>query len=309
MNKTSKNNNYIYGAIGRTILVKNKTNFDKSLSKESLSKESVSNKNSHNILIMADMHDHLQKCKSSINVSDWLKSKFETSTILLEEVDRNNVYLKELWKTSEHTQGLKNLYLNNQKNINPIDIRPQLIEYSWELFDSLDNEDKNSTLKQYLSIIDSFFNYKFTVLLSKNYYKELHKQNNNNLIKKHFNLIKKTYNEFLTKYDYLLNYKMKIIIKKFYEINKYINKTLDQIMEWYTCAEIYINVFNKNVILHAGLAHTDKIIKWLIILYNYKRVSEQGINSMMDTNIYTDKPNGCIELNEYNSLFGGGIFK
>lgn len=285
MNKISRNNDYIYGGIGRTILVNN--NLQKN----------------HYILIIADMHDKLEKCKSSINIGDWLKSKFNTSTILLEEVDRKNIVLKELWSKSEHTQSLKKLYLNNQKNINPIDIRPQLIAYSLELFDSVDDSDKNITLKDYLSIINSFFNNTFTPLLSKEYYK----LQNNKLIKRHFHLIKKTYLEFLTKYNYLLNYKMKIIVNRFYKINKYINRTLDQIMEWYSCAEIYSNLLNKNVILHAGLAHTDKIIKWLILLYNYKRVSEQGINRITDINIYNDKQNGCFEVNNFTRLFGGGI--
>ena len=38
--------------------------------------------------------------------------------ILLEEVNRNQVKLLELWPNSDHIQNLKNLYLNNRTKNN-----------------------------------------------------------------------------------------------------------------------------------------------------------------------------------------------
>jgi hypothetical protein len=73
-------------------------------------------------------------------------------------------------------------------------------------------------------------------------------------------------------------------------------------MEWYICACIENNK-NKPIILHLGLAHSDKIIKWLQNLYNYIILSSQGINYMNEIN---NNIQGCIQLPEYiDKQFGG----
>ena len=108
------NTNNIYGAIGYTILANN----DKL------------------IMIMSDMHDELQSCKNNISISKWFEDKIMkgNTEILLEEVDRiDGSELNELWPDSKHTQELKQLFLNKVKVIKPVDIRPFMIKYSWEL--------------------------------------------------------------------------------------------------------------------------------------------------------------------------------
>jgi hypothetical protein len=77
----------LYGSIGYTIL--------------------NNNQNDKKILIFADMHDKLKKCDNYTKMADWMKGKFNKSKILLEEVNRKNIYLKELWLKGEHTQELK----------------------------------------------------------------------------------------------------------------------------------------------------------------------------------------------------------
>ena len=117
----------VYGAIGFTLL--------------------TNNNNNNNVIIFSDMHDKLEKCKEYINISDWLKNKINTSKILLEEVDRNNNEFFELWKSSEHTQNLKNLYLNNINNIKAIDIRPIMIPFNWEILELENNNNLTSKKK------------------------------------------------------------------------------------------------------------------------------------------------------------------
>jgi hypothetical protein len=113
------------------------------------------------VLIMADRHDNLPPCNVDYNkVSDWLKSKFDVADILLEEVKRtNNTELGELWATSEHTQELKELYLDNVNVVIPIDIRNSYIPYSWELYDK-NEQGHNIFFYQYLSYINKFFSLK-----------------------------------------------------------------------------------------------------------------------------------------------------
>ena len=80
----------IYGTIGYTVLKNISTN--------------------NKIIILADMHDTLPSCTNQTNISDWFKSKFKSSKILLEEVPREGFKLEELWPQSPHTQELKKLF-------------------------------------------------------------------------------------------------------------------------------------------------------------------------------------------------------
>ena len=99
----------IYGAIGYDLMVNNKK---------------------HKIIIFADKHDDIENCGDSIDMDDFFKKIItETSTeVFIEEVERTdktkNIAL--IWKGSEHTEGLKDLYINNQKDIYGIDIRHHL---------------------------------------------------------------------------------------------------------------------------------------------------------------------------------------
>jgi hypothetical protein len=265
----------IYGSIGNTIL-KNPSN-DKY------------------IIIFADNHDTLVKCDNYINIDDWLKSKFNTSHILLEEVTREKFDLEELWSTSVHTQKLKKLFLENKEKIIPIDIRPFLIPFNWEI---LEKENKIK-LYEYLEEIDNFFCLANNYLKSKLNVYTFSKLHNTDL-GYHYILIKNQYFKFLNKYKYLLKLELKDIIDKYKDSLDEINNLLDAIMEWYICACIY--KCDTSHIIHTGLFHSESVIQLLKSIYNYDIVSENGINKINDNNINNNY--GCVQLSkDHNLLF------
>lgn len=298
----------IYGAIGYT-LFKNNINKKK-------------------ILILSDMHDTLPMCKDNIIITDWFKSKFDSSQILLEEVPHDkrsdslkientilekflnmimNIFnlnptsdmeLKELWPTSHHTQELKKLYLLNPDIISAVDIRPFLIPFSLEVI-SMGIEKNPIKFKDYFRKIDLFFSTKENFVQEK-----LQNYKINNLkhtkLGKHFLLIKKIYYQFLVKYK-------KIIEKNIIEIidNDLIENTndlLNEIMEWYICAHIDLHK-DKSTIIHVGLAHSEKVVEWLSTHYEYKFINNFGINKIKNTH---DNIKGCFPMSdELDSQFGG----
>jgi hypothetical protein len=255
------------------------------------------------VLIMADRHDNLPPCNVDYNkVSDWLKSKFDVADILLEEVKRtkNNV-LGELWATSEHTQDLKNLYLDNANNnvIKPIDIRNNYIPYSWELYDK--NEiGHNIIYYQFLSHINKFFSLKDEKLKAQiplyniNYLKH-------NVLGIYFLLIKYNYKDYVEKYKHHLYANINDIIdnkKIFLEFND----ILHSILEWYAIAET-INSTKNKIIIHTGLAHSEKIVYYLQRIFNYEIIDEQGTNTIGDL---TRPVTSCFLLpSEIAAQFGG----
>jgi hypothetical protein len=262
----------IYGSLGYTIL----------------------NNNNHNIIIFADMHDTLKSCNDNIIISDWMKDKFNSSYILLEEVERiDDMKLGELWSTSKHTQELKKLYLNNPTKIIPVDIRPFLIPFSWEI-----NKDADMTLYNYLIMIDNFFCIEDLHLSKKlKYY-------NKKLILvktlgKHFLAMKHIFYNFIIKYNKYLYLKLNEIND---DILVQINELLDFIMEWFICSNIN-SLLDKSIILHAGLAHSQNIIVLLNKIYNYNIVYQNGVNYIDDVD--ENNINGCVKiLNKYTQLFG-----
>jgi len=262
----------IYGTIGYTIL-KN---------------------DNHNVIVFADMHDQLLDCNNNITISNWLKNKFDTSYILLEEVDRNTDFkLKELWTESTHTQELKKLYLNNKDIILPVDIRPFLIPYNWEM----DKETDKTLLHEYLLLIDNFF------CINNKYIKKQIINYNNNLLNnisgKHYIILKYKYYSFLLKYYKLLYSELKDIDNNILEE---INDLLNDIMEWYICSKIYI-LQNKSNIIHTGLAHSQNVIKLLIQIYKYNIETASGIN-VIDKKLDNIKT-GCVNIIlKYDKLFG-----
>jgi hypothetical protein len=265
----------VYGSIGFTILSNNR----------------------HKILILADMHDSLPNCSNQISISEWLKTKFNNSHILLEEVPRDNVILEELWSNSPHTQLLKNLFLKNSKIIIPVDIRPFLIPFSWEIIDS---EFNNVTLFQYLKNIDDFFSLKNPYIYRKlpNYRLKYLTQSK---IGEHYINIKENYELFLKNNEENLIKTIIYLYKNNIKVLESVNNILNNIMEWYICAKI--NLYkNKPVILHTGLAHSEKIIKWLQNNYDYNIITQNGINNLDETiNTTLD---GCIHLPaQYNNIF------
>jgi hypothetical protein len=270
-------NKIIYGAIGWTLLVQ---------------------KNKSNVIIFSDMHDTLPTCDNKINISKWLETKFKSSKILLEEIPREEKEeIEDLWENSPHTQELKELYINNSKLIYPIDIRLKLLPFSWEL---INNYDKNIKFKKYLKYIDDFF-----CLKSKYIIENLQIYNINEIINsksgEHYIQIKKNYKKFLCKYKNYKNITIKQIYKNKKEILDQINNILDEIMEWYICTNIIINT-TKPTILHTGLIHSEKVIEWLLKLYNYEIKNSYGINKINEIN----KEHNCVLLAEKTEeLFGG----
>lgn len=275
----------IYGTIGYTLLKNPNTN--------------------KKIIILADMHDRLPECINHTNVSDWFESKINSSKILLEEVPREKVTLHELWENSPHTQNLKKLFLKNQNIIHAVDIRPYLIPFSWELLSDLKtsiDEYYDIKLKKYLRKINSFFILQFEYLIEKLPNYKIEKLVHTKL-GKHFLEIKKNWKKFVENNHIYLNSKMRILYKDNSNELEKVSDILDEIMEWYICANIDLNS-DKSIILHTGLAHSDKVINWLINHYNFTLEDSVGINKMDE--IILKPMSGCVPLpDDVNNQFGG----
>jgi hypothetical protein len=209
--------------------------------------------------------------------------------------------LDELWSESIHTQQLKNLYRNNSDLVNPIDVRPYLIPFSWEILEKINKyEQFNMSLKNYLREIDNFFCLKFYKIL-KNINNDKTKLIKTNL-GRHFILIKKMYGKFLLTFKQYLNKSIVNIYKNKIELLFEVNNIIDNILEWYVCSHIEIDK-NTRSILHTGLVHSEKIIFWLSKHYDYKIIRREGINHLeeSDNNVF-----GCVHIpEEFNILFGG----
>jgi hypothetical protein len=264
------------------------------------------NKNNNKyIIIFSDNHSQLNKCNNYMDISIWLKQKFSSSHILLEEVNHDDFKFKELWESSDHTQKLKKLYLNNKNKIKPIDIRPYLIPFSLEIFDNY-KDDSKITLYNFLNIIDSFYklNHTFFIKNSNIYnliqdyifyhkFSKFYKHSNNVSFINHFLYIKNNYKLFLKKNNKLLKLSLIDIYNNHQYIFEEINSLLNDIMEWYICSCII--KCNKTHILHSGMFHTTNVIKLLKNYYNFKIIIDKN---------YNISDNGCITINKkYDDLF------
>lgn len=263
-------------------------------------------KGNKKIIVLADQHNTLPECDNKINIGMWFKKKFNTSKILLEEVPREDNKLIELWQESPHTQELKNLYLDNSTIISGMDVRPFMIPFSWEVLEDINLSDKNYniTIIEYLKEIDNFFTLQNKYLIDNlsNYNYDILK---NNLLGKHFLIIKRRYNDFLKDLSSkkLLNEKIRFLYNNYNTKLLSLNNLLDDIMEWYICGQIHL-YSDKPIIIHAGLAHTTKIIKFLESHYEYDIKYQEGLNDLE----YAFNRNrvGCINLpNEIDVQFGG----
>jgi hypothetical protein len=248
------------------------------------------------ILLYADKHDDNMGCDNTTDMAGWMKTKFTSSNIILEEVPRNEESkLEELWPTSYHTQNLKNLYLENPHIIKGSDIRTYLIPYSWEL--DRPEEQGSINLLEYIKMIDEFFSLKNEYCIKT---LPIYKNLQHTLKGKHFMILKKNFNNFLNKYQSLLRESIDTIKKNNYSVLRELNDILDSIMEWYTIANINDN---RNNVIHVGLAHSEKIAEWLTTHYKYIIEMEHGINYMkyLSSNV-----SGCVKLShEIDTQFGG----
>lgn len=268
-------------------------------------------KGNRKIIILADQHDTLPECDNKINIAIWFKKKFNSSKILLEEVPREDNKLIELWQESPHTQELKKLYLDNPTIISGIDIRPFMIPFSWEVLEQIDtlNKNYNMDMIEFLKEIDNFFSLQNTFIMNSlsNYNVNILKDT---LLGEHYLLIKKKYEKFLVELnnEELLTQQIRYLNDKHNTKLSILNNLLDDIMEWYICAQI--ELYNdKSIIIHAGLAHTDKVIKLLQTHYKFEIKYQEGINSM--SSISFDPRSGCIQVpQEIDNQFGGKkVFK
>jgi hypothetical protein len=74
-------------------------------------------------------------------------------------------------------------------------------------------------------------------------------------------------------------------------------------MEWYICAQIELYK-DKSIIVHAGLAHTEKIVDLLKSHYGFEIKYQEGINNL--SKIDFGSRSGCINLpKNIDEQFGG----
>ena len=226
------------------------------------------------IILLSDIHSGVSYCeRDSIMIDKWLDSKSSSNDVLLEEVIRENFSLTDLWPGAEHTQRLKKLNRTNSK-IKPIDIRPLLIPYSWELLETSNYQLKNMTLSEYLQRIDNFFNLKKTKLMMDYLVPEIKKllkdsdEKMRRLLLSHFEEMKQLYLDYIDTNRDLLEKSMYDLFNSNKDVLEEVNNITSMIMEWY----ILLLIFNSktNSILHLGLAHSNRLLDFLIEVY--KRV-------------------------------------
>ncbi len=257
------------------------------------------------ILLFADIHDGVSYChQDSMMIDNFLSIK-DNNDILLEEVVREKLSLTDLWPSAEHTQRLKKLNKTNNK-IKPVDIRPLLIKYSWELLDTTHNKIYHDmTLEEYLSLIDDIFNYKNTKLMRKYFLPEVKKLDKVNIklkeiLLQHFDEMRQLYFEFIEENKKNLDKPMSELYKNNKDMLEEINDMTSMIMEWYILLLILNS--NTNSILHLGLAHSNKILDFLLEVYSFNIIKKSGINKINE--IDSDKPTACLMVpDDINTKF------
>lgn len=266
------NKTYVRGAIGYTIL------------------KSKQNK----IMVIADMHDIKEKC-GDMFISDWLKRQ-ENFKLLLEEVPPSDINLKELWGDAEHTRKLRELYLNNLDKIVGLDIRGELMKFSWELLK--DMYFPPITLQEYLTYFEQFFNFEHEFFLkdiSELYNKDI-------LLDKEvrmsiqFETILKLFNNFKEKYSDLMEKTVQEIFQTKKGILEELNFMSNMIMEFYTIMQVYKLSYNgiNRFIIHKGLFHTSNIVDWLTKLYQFELIETDGLTEFDKIDLI--KHSGCLRI-------------
>lgn len=268
--------NFLSGATGYTIL----------------------SKDNKKILLFSDIHAGVQYCKStnSINIDELLNIKSNTYQVLLEEsLNNSGLNLTELWD-AEHTNKLRELKENN-RNVIPIDIRPYLIPFSWQLAES-NKKYQECKIEIYLSLFYNFFN-KTCEIYKKfisPYFEYIDSNEINNLIKV-FNFIKKRYNDISSKYTgktigYIFE-KDKLYLHGVDDINSYV-------MEYYI---LVLTLSDKrDSIIHTGLAHSSRLKNMLSEYFNFKVIQEHKMTNIKEYN-NGNNINACIMNPKIESNF------
>jgi hypothetical protein len=278
----------ISGAVGYTLLKHNNVN--------------------ENILLFSDIHDGVTYCEgdNSIGIHTLLdECTKEGITVFLEEsLRRSDISLSELWQ-AEHTQALRDLNLQNLKII-PIDIRCLLIPFSWELYvnNKTDSSDIKITLREYLSILNDFFNFEYTELMTKyvlpNIRETFGYATTRSMLLRHFYYLKEIVSKYLDKQKKYLDYTLEqIITEGRTDLLEKINNILSMVMEWYII--LLICNCRTNMIIHVGLAHSSNILELLTTVYQYNIKSQTGINKMQDLgSINTPAASACVAVPTQN---------
>jgi hypothetical protein len=250
------------------------------------------------VLLLADVHDGVKYCEQDSIMIDIFLNVKDNNNILLEEVLRENFTLTDLWPGSPHTQRLKQLNVKNRK-IKPIDIRPMLLPFSWELV-AMNKMNQAVSLKEYLLLLDNFFNYKSTRFNNNYIVPEMKKSfNMKDLVIKHFHILKEKYNEFKKLNMEYMDTKILDIYKNNSDILETLNNITSSIMEWYIVMLVHNSM--KNTIIHVGLAHSEKVLMLLTGPYRFDIIKSQGINNMDNLR---DTMRACIMVPpEINNLF------
>jgi hypothetical protein len=252
------------------------------------------------VLILADIHDGVSYCqKDSVMIDTWLSSKTDNNDVLLEEVLRENFKLGDLWPSSIHTGRLKQLNQNNKKII-PIDIRPFLIPFSWELlFNDNQNQIGKMKLNNYLIGLDHIFNLRGSILM-KQYIapqvKQLRETSDEKTIRillTHFKEMKDIYLEYRETNKKYLDKTIIEIFTTDKQILEKINEMTSMLMEWY----ILLLILNskKTSIMHLGLAHSNRVLDFLTETHDFKILKSSGVNKISEAINDSDKtPKSCL---------------
>ena len=266
------------------------------------------------VLVLADIHDGVEYCKK--NDSEFIASFLNrlgnksTNKILLEEIIREKFKLTELWPHSKHTQELKVLNKENH-NIIPIDIRPLLVPFSWELVNN-NTFIGNCTLLVYIDNLIQIFNKKSHIYTNYflQYINEMNNTQENITDSKispavHFNELKIIFDDFKKNYNDMMDKTIYFIQQYHIYILNRINNIISMLMEWYVVLLIHIN--SKNTVMHLGLAHSNRLLLLLQKVYRFKIISQDGINEI--SQIRSSIPNACIMIpndisNMYNKKYG-----
>jgi hypothetical protein len=238
---------------------------------------SILERDKKKVIVFSDNHASDNYCfKDSLKISKFLEKKAEKHIVLLEEVPRK--YRNGISQIffAEHTELLKDLSINNKKVIS-VDIRPLLLEFSWELI-TVENKSKyNITLEEYIANLKKFTEYKIEDEELREYFEEI-KDKINNFIK--------------TNEQYLLSLLVDLVLEQTINL-EIINDIIIGIMDFNIIRLILKFIKNdedRHIYLHAGLYHTQNINKRLLKM-GFEEVYQYGAVSLQ-----YKIDNSCIKL-------------
>ena len=274
-----KINETVIGALGYTILKKSQIK----------------------IMLISDMHNVNEKCGDTY-ISDWLK-KQQNIKLLLEEIPISKDFdskFKQLFPSAPHTKKLRDLYENNFDKIVGIDIRGELIPFSWELLDTIDDTIHITpiSLEDYLYDLNRFFELShpfFIDKLGKIYKQSIIKDPRSN-IRVHFNTCKRKFEKFKKDNKEYLKVNIQDLFNKNLEIFEEINNILCDCMELYTIMELYTQGLKgtRRFIIHAGLVHTSNLKKLFTDIYKFKIINNSGLTNFDEVDSISH--NGCNNI-------------